>query len=211
MEPVTPFRYRSYRLSIHAGKPAQKGNGAYQAEIDGNSFRLIGKHAIESSEDDGASTRFDSQPGVNNTPLSPETARLSDPIAGMVEDQHIIVGTPVAGPQWQGHATRIYTVDMQYTVVARVAWLFKRRFVHHDHYEMIVADLDASAAAVRVALTRGYGRNLGLHPEAFLGFPVKINGHLSVGDAGSDGAESQTDFQLEAISVEPWVRPLPTP
>ncbi|WP_422940729.1 hypothetical protein [Undibacterium sp. TJN19] len=196
--------FEQQNLSVQSGKPAQKGKSSYQAEIDGGSFRLVGKHVIESSDDDGASTMFDSQPGVRNKPLLPEAPGLTDPIAGTVEDQHIVIGKPVAGPQWQGQATRVYTVDMDYTVVARIAWLFKRRSVHHDHYDVTVADLDASTAAVRVALTRGYGRNLGLHPEAFLGFPIKIIAHLSTHEAADEAAESLTDFQLDAIGITPW-------
>jgi len=198
------FEFEQKSHHDNTGKPAQTGKGRYQLEIEGNSFHLIHARVTESSEDDGATTLFDSQPGVINTPLFPDTPTWADPIVGIVKDHQIMISPPMPGISWQDHTTKVYTVDQQYTVVARVGWIFSRRFLHHDQYEITIADIDVSPAAIRVALTRGYGRNLGLRPEAFLGFPVKIVGHLSNREMAENAKEMKTEFQLQALSMEPW-------
>ncbi|MES2039656.1 MAG: hypothetical protein V4495_17715 [Pseudomonadota bacterium] len=198
------FEFEQQSYHNNTGKPAQTGKGRYQLEIEGSGFHLINAHVIETSQDDGATTLFDSKPGIINTPLFPETPTWADPIAGIVKDHQIIISTPIPGPPWLDYTTRWYTVDQKYTVVARVGWIFSRSFAHHDRYEISIVDTDISPAAVRVALTRGYGRNLGLHPEAFLGFPIKIVGHLSSREVIKNASEMTTEFQLQALSMTPW-------
>ena len=198
------FEFEQQSHHNNTGKPAQAGKGRYQLEIEGSVFNLINAHVIETSQDDGATTLFDSKPGIINTPLLPDTPTWVDPIAGIVKDHQIIISTPIPGPPWQDCTTRLYTVDQKYTVVARVGWIFSRSFVHHDRYEITVVDTEVSPAAVRVALTRGYGRNLGLHPEAFLGFPIKIVGHLSSREVVDNAREMTTEFQLQALGMTPW-------
>jgi hypothetical protein len=198
------FEFEQQSQHNSTSKPAEARKGRYQLEIEGSSFNLINAHVIETSRDDGATTIFDNKPGIINTPLFPEVPTWADPIAGIVKDHQIIISTPIPGPPWQDYTTRLYTVDQKYTVVARAGWIFSRSFAHHDRYEITIVDTDVSPAAVRVALTRGYGRNLGLHPEAFLGFPIKIVGHLSSREMLENAREMTTEFQLQALGMTPW-------
>ncbi|MFZ6770794.1 hypothetical protein ACO0LM_27375 [Undibacterium sp. Di26W] len=208
------FEQRSQ--SHQPGKPERNGQGRYVTEIDGMHFRLMNLsrgQVSEVSDDDGAHTRFepwsaDSHADIN-TPLLPEKGGLFDPLVGSMEDVQISISPPEPVANWNGYTARRYRVELRYTVVARLVLIFTRRFAHVDQYEITVADIPASASAVRLALTRGYGRTLGLHPQAFLGFPVKITGQLRSRDAASKDAASDfvVDLDVQARSINPWQIP----
>ncbi|MFZ6723717.1 hypothetical protein [Undibacterium sp. Ji49W] len=216
------FEQRSQ--SRQPGKPARNGEGRFVTEIDGMHFRLLNLskgQVSEVSDDDGAHTRFDPVPAGShadtktntntstNAPLLPERGGLFDPLVGSIEDEHITISPPVPAADWNGYASRRYQVELRYTMVMRAALIFTRRFVHTEQYEITVAAIPASASVVRLALTRGYGRTLGLHPDAFLGFPVKIEGQLRSHDAGSKDAagDFMVDMTLQARSISAWQLP----
>ncbi|MBC3920825.1 hypothetical protein H8L32_25390 [Undibacterium sp. CY18W] len=210
------FEQRSQ--SRQPGKPARNGEGRFLTEIDGMHFRLLNLargQVSEVSEDDGAHTRFDPVPAGphadtnTNTPLLPERGGLFDPLVGSMEDEHIKISPPVPAANWNGYASQRYQVELRYTMVMRAALVFTRRFVHTEQYEITVADIPASASVMRLALTRGYGRTLGLHPHAFLGFPVKIEGQLRSHDVGSKDAagDFMVDMTLQARSISAWQLP----
>ncbi|MFZ6760378.1 hypothetical protein ACO0K9_24505 [Undibacterium sp. Ji50W] len=214
------IEFEQHSQSRQPGKPERNGQGRYVTEIDGMHFRLMNLsrgQVSEVSDDDGAHTRFEPMPADShadshadiNTPLLPEKGSLFDPLAGSIKDEHITISPPEPVANWNGYAARRYRVELRYTVVARLVLIFTRRFAHVEHYEIIVADIPASASAVRLALTRGYGRTLGLHPEAFLGFPVKITGQLRSRDAASKDAagDFMVDMELQALSISAWQLP----
>lgn len=208
------FEQRSQ--SRQPGKPVRNGEGSFATEIDGMHFRLLNLskgQVSEVSDDDGAHTRFEPAPAGphadTNTPLLPERGGLFDPLVGSIEDEHITISPPVPVANWNGYASRRYQVELRYTMVMRAALIFTRRFAHTEQYEITVADIPASASVIRLALTRGHGRTLGLHPDTFLGFPVKIEAQLRSHDAGSKDAagDFMVDMTLQARSISPWQLP----
>ena len=194
-------------VTTHAGQPDRRGGGSFALQIDGARFHIVGAHEVETSYDNGATTHFRDPSAPAQTPLAPAAPTAFDPIAATIEDEHITIGPSVAGAPWNGHATRHYSVDIEYTTVARLALVITRRFRMHDHYEITAADLDASPAALRVLLTRGFARSLALHPAAWTGFPVRIDARLG-GQIGPDApAAHVTQLAIEAKSIAPWARP----
>ena len=187
-----------------AGQAERRGGACcFQVDIDGARFRIVSRHATETSFDDGATTFFGADSDVVQTPLKDERGQFAPaPIAGWLEDERITLGPVRAGPVWMGYPTRVYDVDQRYTLVVR-ALLFLRRSRHSDHYTLTVIDAGLSPAPLRVSLTRGVGRNLGLHAEAFLGFPIRIAGQLRSAEPDK-GVEMRTEMLLEARSIAPW-------
>jgi hypothetical protein len=191
-------------VTSHAGLADRRGHANASLRIDGPRFQIASAHEVETSLDDGATTRFRAPSAAAQTPLDPATPTALDPIAASIEDEKVTIGPSVAGAPWNGHPTRRYSVDIDYTTVARLALLITRRFPTHEHYELTVADLDASPAALRVMLTRGYARSLALHPAAWSGFPVRIDARLRSEPAAAGATPQTTALTIEATSIAPW-------
>ena len=180
-------------------------------EADGPRFNIIDTNGpaseVETSLDDGATTFFDGNQTRIQTPLQPAphvpTPAVAPGIATWIEHEVLTLGQPHPGPTIAGVATLTYTADLSYVVAIRVEKRTKRTHAK-DHFELSVADIGASPAAVRVILSRGMGASLAPYHEAFRAFPLRIDGHLIQGE----GAAAMTsDFRLEAVSVTPWSWP----
>jgi hypothetical protein len=160
---------------------------------------------VETSVDDGATSWFNNVKSETQTPLAPMRSAKSgswlDQISVSVEDEKLTVGKPVAGPNLAGIATRTYGVDYTYVTVTQVGGVTGRTPID-EHYDVWIGDIDASPAAVRVVLSRGYGQALAQKATAFLGFPLRIDGRLVTGRPETGLAS--TTFRLEAVSVAPW-------
>jgi hypothetical protein len=74
---------------------------------------------------------------------------------------------------------------------------------------MIIAGGEASPAAIRVALSRGYVSQLSHHAEAFPGLPLRIEGQLTGHDEDMNGKPHHrvTRFVLNTQSITPWFWP----
>ncbi|HEX9160375.1 MAG TPA: NHL repeat-containing protein [Thermoanaerobaculia bacterium] len=70
-----------------------------------------------------------------------------------------------------------------------------------EHYDVALADLDASPAAVRLLVARGFGTNVARRSEAFRRFPLRIEGHFVRGEGDTNFT---ADFRSEAVSIAPW-------
>jgi hypothetical protein len=177
-------------------------------EIDGPRFRIRRSGGIvETSLDDGANTFFGDDHKVTQSPLATEHGGLFAPVTAWTEDETLSVGESTEGIPHLGRATRIYQVVHKYITVARIAFVFTRRFHREDRYTMTVADLDTSPAAVRVMLSRGYGFSLARQAGAFKGFPLMMDGCFVEQD--SDRVRQKTCFRYEVTSIEPWDWPQP--
>jgi hypothetical protein len=163
------------------GRAPVTGSSRVTSTIDGSTFRNVSRlgNAVELSEDDGRTTYFGSLHTTPHTPLLPEVGGVTDPIVGSVRDESLVVGPSVPGPAMFGLPTRTYTVDYSYAIVARVLMVITNETRHHAHFTFTVADVDVSSAALRVAFSRGYGYALCLHPEAFTGLPLAIDGTIA--------------------------------
>ena len=159
--------------------------------IDGPSFRNVSARngAVELSHDDGRTTHFGAEDAPAQTPLVPEVAPPFAPMVGTVEDETLVVGPSRPGPELFGLATRVYTVDHDYTIVARVALVIRRSTRNRSRFTFTVADNGVSSAALRVAFSRGYGYALALHPEAFTGLPLIIDGTIEQGEPPASVAQ----------------------
>jgi hypothetical protein len=221
------------------GKPDRSGRGTKTIRIDGPRFQLLRdigrgaqKRIDETSLDDGATTFFPRERSVTQTPLTPDVASagglggLFSPMKAWVEDDKMTISEPQPGPMLLGMPTQIYTVDHSYVTQARIAFVYTLRLTSTARYVITAANLvtpDGSAvspAAVRVMLSRGYGRVLAHHAEAFGGFPLRIEGHMVGHSEPFQGAplwvngrlvngegvtsESTTDFQIEAVRMSDW-------
>ena len=220
------------------GKPDRSGRSTQTIRVVGPRFQCLGraKRAIvETSLDDGATTFFNDDRTIMQTPLVSDAASagvlggLFSPIKAWIEDEKITIGEPQPGPMLLGMPTQIYTVDHSYVTKGRIAFIYTRRFPSTARYvittaNLVTADgLAISAAAVRVTLSRGHGRVLAYHAEAFRGFPLRIEAHI-VGHSeafqgaplwvngrlvNGEGATGDwiTDFQYEAVSMTDWSWP----
>lgn len=163
-----------------AGRPPVLGNSKVTSTIDGPSFRNESRlgRSIELSEDDGRTTYFGRLHTTPQTPLIAQAGDVFAPIVGTLEDEKIVIGDSVAGPPMFGLPTRVYTVDYRYAIAARVAYVFRSRSPSHARLTFTVADIGISAAALRVAFSRGYGYAIAQHAEAFTGLPLIIDGTI---------------------------------
>lgn len=192
-----------------ATQPERRGQGTRTIEIDGSRFRIIGIGGgvgNETSLDDGATTFFGSDRTKTQTPLTASTsghigAAGSAGVDVSLENEKLTVGVPQPGQKIAGVVTQTYSVDCTYDTVMRGAGV-TNRLPASEHYELSVSDIGVSSAAVRVVLSRGFGMTLARHPEAFRGFPLRIDGHLVQGDGHTAGFT--TDFRLEVVSVTAW-------
>ncbi len=220
------------------GKPDRSGQSTQTIRADGPRFQRLGRAGraiVETSLDDGATTFFNDDRTIMQTPLVSDVASagvlggLSSPIKAWIEDEKITIVEPQPGPMLLGMPTQIYTVDHSYVTKGRIAFIYTRRFPSTARYvittaNLVTADgLAISAAAVRVALSRGHGRVLAHHAEAFRGFPLRIEAHIVRHSEAFQGAplwingrlvngegatgDWITDFQYEAVSMTDWSWP----
>lgn len=193
----TTVEYEIQTLRTQAGKASISGGTRLTTTIDGRAFRSVsgGGRYVEGSDDDGQTTRFGAldAPTVN-TPLQPEHGHVLSPMVATIEDEQFSLGDSRPGPLMFGLATRTYTVNHDYAIQSRVAYLVGRRVVHRTRFTITVADIAVSPAAVRVALSRGYARALSQHDEAFSGLPLLVEGTIEL----PDGAVS---IKVEATSL----------
>ena len=193
---ATTIEYLITSEATRPGQPVREGSNPFRCAIDGTTFTITSRGATESSTDDGATTRFGSDPGKINTPLvAPDAGLFDGPIRGSVHDDRLVVGPSTPGPTMFGRPTRTYTIDHDFAIGGWVLFIPLRRQHSHAHYTMTVIDDDTSSAALRVALSRGYPYVLSLHPEALSGLPVRIDGRIE-----SDG-DAVVTFHVEAQSL----------
>ncbi len=180
---TTTIDYRFTSESTSAGRPPRSGDHRVTSEIDGPHFRNAdARGQVEVSSDDGLTTSFGREGTTPQAPLLPEIPTPKDPIAATLDDETLVVGDARPGPTMFGLPTRVYTVDYRYTIVARIAYVITTRTRNHERYDVTVADVDVSSAALRVAFSRGHGHAIARHPEAFTGLPLAIDGTLETGD-----------------------------
>jgi hypothetical protein len=184
-----------------AGQPASHARWTRTLEIDGPRFRIVSPNGVvETSFDDGVTTFFGSDRTKPQTPFVAHPKLQFGPVGLSIEDEELTVGMQQPGAPVSGVATRTYTVDYRYVEVVRMVGITRSRAPMTEHYEFSVGDIGASAAAVRVVLSRGYGQNLARHTTAFRAFPLRIVAHLIQ-------PNFTVDFRLEAVSVTPWPWP----
>ena len=180
-----------------AGRDAVLGHSRTISTIAGPAFINVSQRsgAIERSEDDGLTTSFGALHAEPHTPLVREAAAPWAPIVGSVTDETLVIGESTPGPTLFGVATRIYLVDHDYAIASRVAYVFRNKVFSHARYTFTVADIGVSSAALRVALSRGYGHALCSHPEAFSGLPLAIEGVI-------ESPSSVTHVHVQAQSLQ---------
>jgi hypothetical protein len=228
----------SSRIHIE-GKPDSSGRHTKTIRIDGPRFQLLSdigrgaqKRIDETSLDDGATTFFPGERSVTQTPLISDAASaggpggLFSPMKAWVEDDNMTISEPQPGPMLLGMPTQIYTVDHSYVTVGQIAFVYTRRFPTTARHVITTANLVTpdglaiSPAAVRVSLSRGSYRVLAHHPEAFRGFPLRIEAHLAQHSEAFQGAplwvngrlvngegatgDMVVDFQFEAVRISDW-------
>ena len=169
------------------------GSARVTTVIDGPTFRNVSRHAIERSGDDGRTTRFGDLPATQ-TPLARDADDWTAPIVGSIDDERLDIGASAPGPTMFGLPTRVYTVDYRYTIVARIAYLVRRRTPIHARMTFTVCDLDVSSAALRVAFSRGHGYAVAHRPDAFDGLPLIIDGTI-------ESPTATTHLRVEAASL----------
>ena len=224
------------------GKPDSEGRHTKTIRIDGSRFQLLSdigrgtqRRIDETSLDDGATTFFLGERSVTQTPLIPDVAGagglggLFSPTKAWVEDDKMTISEPQPGPMLLGMPTQIYTVNHSYVTVGRIAFVYTRRFPTTASYVITTANLvtpdglATSPAAVRVWLSRGAWRVLAHHPEAFRGFPLRIEAHKAEHSEAFEGAPlwvngrlvngegatgiKMNDFHYEAVSMTDWSWP----
>jgi hypothetical protein len=197
----TTIVYEFTSDALHPNAQPRHGHSQTTATIDGPRFRNVAQlgNAVELSDDDGRTTYFGAFHTTPQMPLGPDGAATGDqgnlgPISGGYEDEQLTVGWATDGPTLFGLQTRVYTVDYRYTVVARLAGVPFSHHANEEHYAITTADVDVSSAALRVALSRGYGHALSKHPEAFVGLPLRIDGTLG------SRPDMKTTIHVEATS-----------
>lgn len=166
--------------------------------IDGPNFRNVTRRtdAAELSDDDGCTTYFGASHSTPvNTPLEPEHGHPFAAIVGTIEDETLVVDESQAGPDLFGLPTRVYTVDYTYAIAARVVYAFRHKELQHALFTYTVAYVGVSAAAIRVALSRGFGHALSQRGEAFTGSPLLIEGTI-------ESALGMTKVRVEAVSFQ---------
>lgn len=190
---ATTVDYLLTAESVRPGQPPHEGSNRFRCVIDGATFTITSRNATESSTDDGVTTRFGSDPHKANAPLAaPHPGPRDGPIRGTLPDDRLVVGPSMPGPTLFGRSTRTYTIDHDFTIGGTVLLVPIARRTSHARYTMTVIDDGTSSAAVRVALSRGYPYVLSLHPEAFTGLPVRIDGRIA------SAADDVVTFHLEA-------------
>jgi hypothetical protein len=173
--------------SVAPDRAPRPGSSQTTSTIDGPRFRNIQSRsqAVELSDDDGRTTYFGAFRTTPHTPLGDDAVADGPgnlgPISGAIEDEQIEVGPPSQGPMMFGMPTHVYTVDYRYRIAVRIARVTTSRSANEEHYEITAADTDKSSAALRVALSRGYGHAVAKHAEAFVGLPLRIEGTLKSG------------------------------
>lgn len=176
------------------------------AEIDGQRFRIRrSNNNFETSLDDGRTSYFGADSATTQSRLTAEDGSIFAPIKGWIEDEKVSISPPVKSDPLLGYETQTYIVDHSYTTVARLAFIFTRRFYVNAQYIFTVADLGVSPNAVRVMVSRGFGYELAKLPNAFQSFPLKLEGHIQTHD--DNGVERKHDFGFSVISVKPWAWP----
>ena len=193
---ATTIEYDFTTKSVRDNGTPIVGSARVTTTIDGPTFRNVSRlgQAIERSDDDGRTTRFGDLESTPQTPLAWDADDPIAPIAGSIDDEHLDVGESTAGPTLFGLPTRVYTVDYRYTIVARIAYLVRRRTPIHARMTFTVCDFDVSNAALRVAFSRGHGYALAHHPEAFSGLPLVIDGTI-------ESSFATTHVHVEAASL----------
>ena len=178
---VTTIEYEFTSQDTVADHAPILGHAHVTSTIDGPNFRNVSRlaGAVEMSDDDGRTTYFgDLHSTPVNTPLAREHGDPSAPIAAMIKHENLSVGNSQTGPTMFGLPTRVYTVDYTYTIASRVVYVFRQERQNHAQFTFTVADIGASASALRVAFSRGHGYALCQRADAFTGLPLLIEGTI---------------------------------
>ncbi len=195
---ATTIEYEFTSEQTQAGRAPILGRAHVASTIDGPYFRNVSRlaGAVESSDDDGRTTYFGAfRSAPANTPLAPEHADPLAPIVGTIEDEKLVLGDSQPGPTMFGLPTRVYTVDYTYVIASRVAYVIRNRTPARAHFTFTVADIGVSAAALRVAFSRGYGYALCQRADAFTGLPLLIDGTI-------ESPGSVAKVRVEAVTFE---------
>jgi hypothetical protein len=195
---ATTIEYKFTSEQTQVDRTPVSGNAHLTATIDGASFRNVLRRdgAVELSDDDGRTTYFGALRSTPaNTPLTPEHGAFFSPIVGAIEDGKLVVGDSQPGPAMFGMPTRVYTVEYAYVIASRVAYLFRNKVSCVARFTFTVADIDVSAAALRVAFSRGYGYALSQRAEAFTGLPLLVEGTV-------ESPSGMAKVRIEAVSFK---------